>query len=67
VNFYVMGVGIYDEKPHEVRLTSYGESVMRSKNGQVGPQRWSYRKGLAHCLCLWVICRRRNRLFREQE
>src|ERR1700730_10235352 len=25
VNFYVMGIGIYDEQPHEVRLTSYGE------------------------------------------
>jgi formate hydrogenlyase transcriptional activator len=25
VNFYVMGVGIYDDKAHEVRLTSYGE------------------------------------------
>jgi formate hydrogenlyase transcriptional activator len=25
VNFYVMGVGIYDEKTHEIRLTSYGE------------------------------------------
>src|SRR5712672_2280483 len=25
VNFYVMGVGIYDESAHEVRLTSYGE------------------------------------------
>src|SRR6266566_6024240 len=25
LNFYVMGVGIYDEKAHEVRLTSYGE------------------------------------------
>src|SRR5437773_7072921 len=25
VSFYVMGVGIYDEKAHEVRLTSYGE------------------------------------------
>src|SRR5712672_1538851 len=25
VNFYVMGVGIYDEKTHEVHLTSYGE------------------------------------------
>jgi len=25
VNFYVMGVGVYDEKAHEVRLTSYGE------------------------------------------
>jgi hypothetical protein len=37
VNFYVMGVGIYDEKPHEVRLTSYGESVMRSKNGKLDP------------------------------
>jgi hypothetical protein len=23
VNFYVMGVGIYDEDAHEVRLTSY--------------------------------------------
>jgi hypothetical protein len=25
VNFYVMGVGIYDESAHEVRLTSSGE------------------------------------------
>src|SRR5712672_1192777 len=25
VNFYVMGVGIYDENAHQVRLTSYGE------------------------------------------
>ena len=25
VNFYVMGVGIYDEKTHEMRTTSYGE------------------------------------------
>src|SRR5260370_35122145 len=25
MNFYVMGVGIYDEKAHELRLTSYGE------------------------------------------
>ena len=25
VNFYVMGVGIYDEKAHEIRLMSYGE------------------------------------------
>src|SRR6202521_2657759 len=25
VNFYVMGIGIYDENAHEVRLTSYGE------------------------------------------
>src|SRR5258705_12137667 len=25
VNFYVMGIGIYDEKAHEMRTTSYGE------------------------------------------
>src|ERR1700738_1172537 len=25
VKFYVMGIGIYDEKAHEVHLTSYGE------------------------------------------
>lgn len=25
VNFYVMGVGIYDETAHQVHLTSYGE------------------------------------------
>src|SRR5258707_6814065 len=25
VNFYVMGLGIYDENAHEIRLTSYGE------------------------------------------
>jgi formate hydrogenlyase transcriptional activator len=29
VNFYVMGVGIYDENAHEVRLTSYGEPDVR--------------------------------------
>jgi len=25
VNFYVMGVGIYDENAHEMNTTSYGE------------------------------------------
>src|ERR1700680_1645983 len=25
VEFYIMGIGIYDEKAHEVHLTSYGE------------------------------------------
>ena|SRR5436309_3444420 len=25
VNFYVMGVGIYDERAHEMETTSYGE------------------------------------------
>src|ERR1700730_5426222 len=25
VNFYVVGLGIYDEKTHEIRLTSYSE------------------------------------------
>jgi hypothetical protein len=25
VSFYVMGVGIYDEKTHEMHTTSYGE------------------------------------------
>jgi len=27
-----MGVGIYDESAHEVRLTSYGERVIRPKS-----------------------------------
>ena len=27
VNFYVMGVGIYDENAHQIHLTSYGEPV----------------------------------------
>ena len=27
VNFYVMGVGIYDEKAYEMHTTSYGEPV----------------------------------------
>jgi hypothetical protein len=31
VNFYVMGVGIYDERAHEVRLTSYGEPGVPSR------------------------------------
>jgi len=31
VNFYVMGVGIYDENVHEVRLTSYGEPGVPSR------------------------------------
>ena len=31
VNFYVMGVGIYDEKTHEMNTMSYGEPGVPSK------------------------------------
>ena len=27
VNFYVMGVGIYDENAHQIHLTSYGPTI----------------------------------------
>jgi formate hydrogenlyase transcriptional activator len=38
VNFYVMGVGIYDEKAHEVRLTSYGEPGDPLQVPKLGPE-----------------------------
>src|ERR1700704_841358 len=38
VSFYVMGVGIYDEKAHEVRLTSYGEPGVPLQVPRLAPQ-----------------------------
>jgi formate hydrogenlyase transcriptional activator len=38
VNFYVMGVGIYDESAHEVRLTSYGEPGVPLQVPQFAPE-----------------------------
>jgi PAS domain S-box-containing protein len=38
VNFYVMGVGIYDEHAHEVRLTSYGEPGDRLQVPKLAPE-----------------------------
>src|SRR5882762_3871231 len=38
VNFYVMGVGIYDERAHEVRLTSYGEPGDRLEVPKFAPE-----------------------------
>jgi formate hydrogenlyase transcriptional activator len=38
VNFYVMGVGIYDEGAHEVRLTSYGEPGVPLQVPQFAPE-----------------------------
>jgi hypothetical protein len=37
VNFYVMGVGIYDQKAHKVRLTSYGEPGVPLPRRALGP------------------------------
>jgi PAS domain S-box-containing protein len=38
VNFYVMGVGIYDENAHEVSLTSYGEPGDPLQVPQLAPE-----------------------------
>jgi hypothetical protein len=38
VNFYVMGVGIYDESAHEVRLTSYGEPGVPLQVPKLAPE-----------------------------
>jgi len=38
VSFYVMGVGIYDENAHEVRLTSYGEPGVPLQVPKLAPE-----------------------------
>jgi len=38
VNFYVMGVGIYDESAHQIHLTSYGEPGVPLKVPQFAPE-----------------------------
>ena len=38
VNFYVMGVGIYDEKAHEMHTTSYGERGVPLQAPQFAPE-----------------------------
>src|ERR1700674_4022712 len=38
VNFYVMGVGIYDEKAHEMRTTAYGEPGVPLQAPQFAPE-----------------------------
>ncbi len=38
VSFYVMGVGIYDEKAHEVRLMSYGEPGVPLQVPKLAPE-----------------------------
>jgi hypothetical protein len=38
VNFYVMGVGIYDEKAHEMHTTSYGEPGVPLQAPQFTPE-----------------------------
>jgi len=38
VNFYVMGVGIYDEGAHQIRLTSYGEPGVPLQVPQFAPE-----------------------------
>jgi formate hydrogenlyase transcriptional activator len=48
VNFYVMGVGIYDEKAHEMRTTSYGEPGIPLQAPQFAPEEtfswWVYQQ-----------------------
>src|SRR5438270_1697982 len=38
VNFYVMGVGIYDEKAHQMHTTSYGEPSVPLQAPQFAPE-----------------------------
>src|SRR5712675_1231173 len=38
VNFYVMGVGIYDENAHEMRTTSYGDPHLPLQAPKFAPE-----------------------------
>ena len=38
VNFYVMGVGVYDENAHQIHLTSYGEPGVPLQVPQFAPE-----------------------------
>src|SRR5438132_13719474 len=38
VNFYVMGVGIYDENAHEINTTSYGEPGVPLQAPRLAPE-----------------------------
>src|SRR5258707_15825535 len=38
VNFYVLGVGIYDGKAHEMRLESYSESGVPFQDTEFAPE-----------------------------
>src|ERR1700686_4116009 len=48
MNFYVMGVGIYDEKAHEMHTTSYGEPGVPLQAPQFAPEEtfswWVYQQ-----------------------
>src|SRR5258705_728243 len=48
VNFYVMGVGIYDENRHQIQLTSYGEPGVPLQVPQFSPEEtftwWVYQR-----------------------
>src|SRR6476660_10469391 len=48
VNFYVMGVGIYDENAHEMRTTSYGEPGVPLEAPKFAPEEtfswWVYQQ-----------------------
>src|SRR3984893_1386550 len=48
VSFYVMGVGIYDEKAHEMRTTSYGEPGVPLQAPKFAPEEtfswWVYQR-----------------------
>jgi formate hydrogenlyase transcriptional activator len=48
VNFYVMGVGIYDEKAHEMHTTSYGEPGVPLEAPKFAPEEtfswWVYQQ-----------------------
>src|SRR5437879_13234316 len=57
VNFYVMGVGIYDENAHQIHLTSYGEPGVPLKVPQFAPEEtftwWVYRNKQRWKFPLW--------------
>src|SRR5882757_8660143 len=48
VNFYVMGVGIYDQNRHQIQLTSYGEPGVPLQVPQFAPEEtftwWVYQR-----------------------
>ena len=65
VDFYFMGVGIYDEKAHEMHTTSYGEPGVPLQAPQFAAEEtfswWVYQQQdavLHHPLLVWISGKR---------
>ena len=59
VSFYVMGVGVYDEKAHEMRTTSYGEPGVPLQAPKFAPEEtfswWVYQHQQPLIIPPWTL------------